>query len=68
MTHAVFYVDDACDYARESGQGEVSHVQRRHGVGEQCVAVGEQAVWGSVEFLREKEWEVWSAGAGAGSV
>ncbi len=61
MTHAVFYVDDGCEYVDDWRQGEVSHVERGKGVGEQCVAIGEQGLWGSVEFMREQEWKEWSA-------
>ncbi len=61
MTHAVFYVDDGCEYVDDWRQGEVSHVERGKGVGEQCVPIGEQGPWGSVEFMREQEWREWSA-------
>lgn len=60
MTHAVFYVDEECEYLDHSRQGEVSHVERVDGVREQCVAIGEQGVWGSVELMREEEWQEWS--------
>lgn len=61
MTHAVFFVDDGCEYMDDWRQGEVSHVERENGMGEQCVALGQQGVWGSVEFMGEEEWEEWSA-------
>lgn len=61
MTHAVFFVDEGCEYMDDWRQGEVSHVVRRNGVSEQCVKIGYQGVWGSVEFMREEEWEEWSA-------
>ena len=63
MTHAVFYVDDGCEYVDDWRQGEVSHVARKDGVGEQCVGTGERGLWGSVEFMREVEWEEWRASA-----
>lgn len=61
MTHAVFYVDDGCEYMDDWRQGELSHVERGAGWREQCVALGQQGIWGSVEFMREEEWEEWSA-------
>ena len=61
MTHAVFYLDEGCEYVDDWREGEVSHVGRGKGVSEQCVAVGEEGLWGSVEFMREEEWEEWSA-------
>lgn len=64
MTHAVFYVDDGCEYVDDWRQGEVSHVERREGLREQCVAIREEGMWGSVEFMREGEWDVWRLGAG----
>ena len=60
MTHAVFFVDDACEYVDDWRQGEASHVVRGHGVAEQCVKIGTEGAWGSVEFMRDKEWEEWS--------
>ncbi|KAM0800227.1 hypothetical protein BDR22DRAFT_908707 [Usnea florida] len=59
MTHAVFFLDDGCEYLDDWRQGEVSHVARRTGSGEQCVAVGLGGFWGSVEFMREEEWVAW---------
>lgn len=61
MTHAVFYVDDECEYVGDSRQGEVSHVERVDGMREQCVPIGEHGSWGSVELMREEEWQEWSA-------
>lgn len=61
MNHAVFYVDDACEYIDDWRQGQVSHVTRRNGAREQCVALGTQGAWGSVQFMREQEWQEWSA-------
>lgn len=61
MTHAVFFVDEGCEYVDDWRLGEVSHVVRGAGVAGQCVKIGDQGVWGSVEFMREKEWEQWSA-------
>ena len=61
MTHAVFFVDEGCEYVDDWRLGEASHVVRGAGVAGQCVKIGDQGVWGSVEFMREKEWEQWSA-------
>ena len=61
MTHAVFFVDEGCEYVDDWRRGEVSHVARGKGVAEQCVRIGFEGVWGSVEFMREREWEEWSA-------
>ncbi len=63
MTHAVFFVDDGCEYVGDWRRGEVDYVVREGGCGEgeQCVRVGERH-WGSVEFMGEEEWEVWRAG------
>ena len=61
MTHAVFYVDERCEYVDDWRQGEVSHVARRDGMAEQCVKIWNEGVWGSVEFMRECEWEDWGA-------
>lgn len=61
MTHAVFFVDDGCEYIDDWRRGEVSHVVRGKGVREQCVKIGDGGIWGSVEFMREGEWEEWSA-------
>lgn len=63
MTHTVFYVDDGCEYVDDWRQGKVSHVARKDGVREQCVRIGEEGLWGSVEFMREMEWEEWRASA-----
>lgn len=60
MAHAVFFVDDACEYVDDWRPGESPHVARRNGVREQCVAVGTTGVWGSVQFMREQEWQEWS--------
>lgn len=62
MIHVVFYVDDGCEYLDGWRQGGVSHVERGDGVREQCVMIGERGGWGSVEFMREEEWERWSDG------
>ena len=61
MTHAVFYVDEGCEYVDDWRQGEVSHVARRDGKGEQCVKIWNEGVWGSVEFMRDGVWDAWSA-------
>lgn len=60
MSHAVFYIDDSCEYVDDWREGEVWHVGRGEGVGEQCVGIGEEGgLWGSVEFMREGEWREW---------
>ena len=61
MTHAVFFVDERCEYVDDWRQGEASYVARRDGVEEQCVKIWNEGVWGSVEFMTECEWEAWSA-------
>ena len=61
MTHAVFFVDEGCEYVDDWRQGEVSYVARRDGMVEQCVKIWNEGVWGSVEFMTECEWEAWSA-------
>ena len=61
MTHAVFYVDEGCEYVDDWRQGEVSYVARQDEVVEQCVKIWNEGVWGSVEFMSECEWEAWSA-------
>ncbi|CAF9923991.1 MAG: hypothetical protein ALECFALPRED_002585 [Alectoria fallacina] len=61
MTHAVFFIDDGCEYVDDWRQGVVSYVERGARVREQCVAVGADGVWGSVEFMREEEWQEWIA-------
>ena len=63
MTHAIFFVDARCEYVDDWRQGRVSHVARKDGVEEQCVKVGDEGNWGSVEFMRDEEWEEWSAAA-----
>ena len=61
MTHAVFFIDDGCEYVDDWRTGEVSHVERGAKVREQCVAIGTGGVWGSVEFMGEEEWREWIA-------
>ena len=60
MTHALFFVDESCQYL--DAAGHAWHVERKGLAVEQCVDLSSlEGQFGSVEFMRQEEWETWDA-------